>query len=75
MDKQYKMLKVILGFYNEGMRALKAGVYLNKVLELEIRDRIARSKYIEEANINKIDEIYTELVAIVDELIANGGIK
>lgn len=75
MDKQYKMLKVILGFYNEGMRALEAGVYLNKVLELEIRDRIARSKYIEEANINKIDEIYTELVAIVDELIANGGIK
>ena len=75
MDKQYKMLKVILGFYNEGVRALEAGVYLNKVLELEIRDRIARSKYIEEANINKIDEIYTELVAIVDELIANGGIK
>ena len=75
MNKQYKMLKVILGFYNEGMRALEAGVYLNKVLALEIRDRIARSKYIEEANINKIDEIYTELVTVIDELIVNGGIK
>ena len=75
MNKQYKMLKVILGFYNEGIRALEAGVYLNKVLALEIRDRIARSKYIEEANINKIDEIYTELVTVIDELIVNGGIK
>ena len=74
MDKQHKMLKVILGFYNEGKRALDAGVYLNKVLELEIRDRIARSKYTEEANISKIDETYTELVKVIDELIADGGI-
>ena len=74
MAKQHKMLKVILGFYNEGKRALDAGVYLNKVLELEIRDRIARSKYTEEANISKIDETYAELVKVIDELIADGGI-
>ena len=74
MDKQYKMLKVIIGFYNEGKRALEAGVYLSKLLDLEIRDRIARSKYVEEANISRIDETYDELVKVIDELIEKGGI-
>ena len=74
MDKQYKMLKVIIGFYNEGKRALEAGVYLSKLLDLEIRDRIARSKYVEEANISRIDETYDELVKVIDELIERGGI-
>ena len=45
LDKQYKMLKLILSFKVEAERALDAGVYLNKILALdEVRDRIARSK-------------------------------
>ena len=75
MEKQYKMLRLILGFYNEGKRALDSGVYLSKILNLEVRDRIARSKYVEESNISKIDETYNELVTIIDELISDGGIN
>ena len=56
LDKQYKMLKLILSFKVEAERALDAGVYLNKILALdEVRDRIARSKYIHEEELNKID--------------------
>ena len=54
LDKQYKMLKLILLFKKEAERALKAGVYLNEILALsEIRDKIARSKYIPEENLSK----------------------
>ena len=54
LDKQYKMLKLIITFRREAERALKAGVYLNKILEQdEIIDRIARSKYVHEDEIEK----------------------
>ena len=74
LDKQNKMLKLILLFRKEAERALKAGVYLNEILGLsEVRDKIARSKYIHEDNINKIDEIEVELKAAIDALINEKG--
>ncbi|GAA0823919.1 V-type ATP synthase subunit A [Clostridium tertium] len=74
LDKQYKMLKLILLFRKEAERALKAGIYLNEILGLsEVRDKIARSKYIHEDNINKIDEIEVELKAAIDALINEKG--
>ena len=74
LDKQYKMLKLILLFRKEAERALKAGVYLNKILGLgEIRDKIARSKYIHEDSIKKIDEIELELKSAIDTLITEEG--
>ena len=73
LNKQHKMLKLILQFQVEAERALKAGVYLDKILKMdEIRDKIARSKYISEENINKIDEIGVELTAEMDKLISEG---
>ncbi|GAA0084345.1 V-type ATP synthase subunit A [Clostridium sp. CTA-7] len=75
LDKQYKMLKLILLFKNEAERALQAGVYLNKILGLdEVRDKIARSKYIPEDQINKMDDIALELKVIIDTLINEGGV-
>ena len=75
LDKQYKMLKLIITFRREAERALDAGVYLNKILEQEeIIDRIARSKYIHENEIEKIDQIAVDLKAIIDELIKEGGV-
>ena len=74
LDKQYKMLKLILLFRKEAERALKAGVYLSKVLGLsEVRDKIARSKYIPEDNINRMDEIEVELKSAIDALITEEG--
>lgn len=74
LDKQHKMLKLILLFRKEAERALKAGVYLNKILGLEeIRDKIARSKYIHEDSISRIDEIEVELKSAIDTLITEEG--
>ncbi|AQM59224.1 V-type ATP synthase subunit A [Clostridium baratii] len=74
LDKQHKMLKLILQFKNEADRALEAGVYLDKILaQDEIRDRIARAKYIPESEISKIDQIGVDLTADMDKLISEGG--
>ncbi|MEG2339034.1 MAG: V-type ATP synthase subunit A [Clostridium sp.] len=74
LSKQYKMLKLILLFKKEAQRALDAGVYLNKILALdEIRDRIARSKYISEKDLNNMDKIADDLKATIDTLINGEG--
>lgn len=76
LGKQYKMLKLIVEFKREAERALEAGVYLNKVLALEeVRDRIARSKYVHEDELTKIDEIGVDLKAAITQLINEGGVQ
>lgn len=74
LAKQYKMLKLVLQFYHEGEKALEAGIYLKEILDIEVRDRIARSKYIPETDISKIDEISKELSSVIDNLISKGGV-
>ncbi|MBL4932348.1 V-type ATP synthase subunit A [Clostridium paridis] len=74
LEKQYRMLKLVLAFHKEAERALDAGIYLEKVLELEIRDKIARSKYVSEKELSKIDKTLDELKEAVDALIAEGGV-
>jgi len=74
LAKQYKMLKLVLAFYNEGEKALSAGVYLKKILEMPARDKIARAKYIAETDMAKIDDIFTILSDDVEKLIAEGGV-
>ena len=68
------MLKLVLLFRKEAERALEAGVYLDKILGLEVRDKIARSKYIHEDDIAKMDDIAAELRADIDTLINEGGV-
>jgi V/A-type H+-transporting ATPase subunit A len=75
LAKQYKMLKLILAFGDEAEKALKAGVYLKEIIDMgDIRDRIARAKYIAEEDIDNIDKIAVDLVVAMDKLIAEGGV-
>ena len=73
LEKQDKMLDLVLKFYRESIRGLEKHVYLNELLQLPVRESIARAKYTEEANIAKLDEISEEITRQVDELINRGG--
>ncbi|MBU5455541.1 V-type ATP synthase subunit A [Caproiciproducens sp. MSJ-32] len=74
LNKQYKMLKLILSFRKEAEKALEAGVYINEILNLaELRDKIARSKYITESELSKIDDIAAEVRATMEGLIKEKG--
>lgn len=68
------MLKLILNFFDQGKRALEQGVYLKDIEKMEVRNKIARAKYIAEEDLDKIDDIDAELIASVDNLISKGGI-
>ncbi|MEA4963937.1 V-type ATP synthase subunit A [Lutispora sp.] len=74
LAKQNKMLKLILNFFDQGKRALEQGVYLKDIEKMEVRNKIARAKYIAEEDLEKIDDINAELTASVDNLISKGGI-
>jgi len=74
LDKQYKMLKLVLEFYVEGEKALSAGVYLKKILNMTVRDKIARAKYIAESEMQKIDDIFVALTNEIEKLITEGGV-
>ena len=75
LEKQNKMLKIVLDFYDEGLRALKSGIYLKEVASMPVRDKIARMKYIPEDEMKEqLDTIQTELKAGIDKLISKGGI-
>jgi len=74
LEKQNKMLKLVLQFYDLGMKALEKGVYLKDIEHMPIRENIARSKYIDEEELHKIDEIGVELNQEINRLIEEGGI-
>ncbi|KGI40407.1 V-type ATP synthase subunit A [Clostridium tetani] len=74
LNKQYRMLKAVLQFGDEARKALESGVYLKDILNLPVRDKIARAKYIDEKDILSIDEISKELTKDIEDLISKGGI-
>ena len=61
MEKQYRMLSLILEFQNRGEAALDAGADYSKVIALPVRERIGRAKYIPEEEIREFDKIESEL--------------
>jgi V/A-type H+-transporting ATPase subunit A len=74
-EKQYKMLNLILTFYKEGQSALELGAYLTEILAgtVEIRDQIARSKYVPEAQIDQLDPLIDDIKQTLKQIVADGG--
>ena len=73
LPKQFKMLKLILSFYDEAQRGLKEGVYLDEILALPAREKITRAKNISEKELDSFDKIEEEIKEAVSKLIAEGG--
>ena len=72
LEKQYKMMKLILGFYHEATDALDKGVELNDLLNLSVREQIGRSKYIEETALVRFDEIQRNIKKEIAALVSKG---
>jgi V/A-type H+-transporting ATPase subunit A len=70
LEKQYKMLDLVLTYYRKGQECLKRGVPIDKIVNLEIREEIARSKFIPEEQMERIDDIKRRLVEQMDALSA-----
>ncbi|MDO4289448.1 MAG: V-type ATP synthase subunit A [Eubacterium sp.] len=48
LEKQYAMLKMILSWYEKGVSALASDVAFSKIITMDVRERIARMKYVPE---------------------------
>ena len=73
MDKQFKMLRNILTFHHLGMQALARGSMLRSVIDLPIREDIARMRYVEENSLDKLDALEDSIKAELGKLNAAGG--
>ncbi|MCU0577344.1 MAG: V-type ATP synthase subunit A [Desulfobacterota bacterium] len=57
LEKQFRLLKVILRYYDEARKALTSGALLNDLLTLGVLDEIARAKLIAEDKLEQFDDL------------------
>jgi V/A-type H+-transporting ATPase subunit A len=74
LNKQFLMLRLILEYGEKGQMALESGCNLSDVINLPVRERIGRAKYIPEDSLDYFKEIETELASQATALINRGGI-
>ena len=61
IEKQCKMLRLIYQFHTLGLEALAEGSGYEELVNLPVRAKIGRAKYIEEENLSSFDEIFDEM--------------
>ena len=69
LEKQLRMLRLIINFYELGQEALLKNVDIEDLIEIPVREKIGRAKYIEESDLARFDEIEKELKSEIQELI------
>lgn len=74
LDKQLMMMELILGWYHLGLDALDNGIEVEDWLELSVKEKIGRAKYIPEAELSKFEDITRELKQQAIKL-ANEGVE
>ncbi|OGO79516.1 MAG: V-type ATP synthase subunit A [Clostridiales bacterium GWB2_37_7] len=73
IQKQFRMLKLILMFHNEGQKVLSEGAFFKDLTNLPVRERIAKSKLILENNLAEFDNIEADIRKEVASTLTNGG--
>ncbi|WP_027972233.1 V-type ATP synthase subunit A [Streptococcus plurextorum] len=74
-DKQSLMLDLIITFEKEARKALKLGAYYHEIFEgtVELRDRIARAKYVAEKDLDKLSALLVSIPEELKAIVAKGG--
>lgn len=67
-NKSLQMLSVILFFHDEAMKLVKSDIPVKDIINLEIKEKIARMKYIDEKEIDKITKIKDEITEQMQKL-------
>jgi len=76
LEKQHKLLTLILKYFHDGMDALRDGADFKKLSDLPVRERIGRFKYTEEKDIQEsFDNIKKQLETEISALIAGKEVE
>lgn len=70
LEKQFRMMELVIGFYDNSAEALKQGASVQKLINMAVRERIGRFKYTLDENIGteyeKIsNELHTEIANLI----------
>ncbi len=68
LNKQYKMLNLILECYRLSQDALRRGADFDEIIAIPAREAIGRMKFIPESEITKLDEIFEAMKSQLDQL-------
>jgi V/A-type H+-transporting ATPase subunit A len=73
-EKQFAMLDTILLFHEEGQKALELGAYLTEIYQgtENLRDKIARMKYLPEDEIAGIRKLASEIKETMKDILQKG---
>lgn len=76
-DKQNAMLTNILTFSDQAIRALELGTYFNELMTgtIELRDKMARSKYIGEDRLVDITALADLITTTIQKIVEKGGVS
>ncbi|HNR30354.1 MAG TPA: V-type ATP synthase subunit A [Candidatus Hydrogenedentes bacterium] len=66
LPKQFRLLSVILHYYDQAKPALAAGAPLNKLLALEVLDDVSKAKLIAEDQLDAFDELKNKITQAID---------
>ena len=73
LKKQYRMMELVLAFYDKTTAALDKGANLDSMINMPIRERIGRFKYAPESDIDRnFDDILYNLDIDIDNIIKKG---
>ncbi|MBR4002993.1 MAG: V-type ATP synthase subunit A [Clostridia bacterium] len=61
IQKQFKMLELIYNYHHLSNEFLSQGVGIKEILDLKTKEKISRSKFIEESEIHEFDNILKEM--------------
>lgn len=73
LGKQYRMMEMILLYHHEALKVVERGeidLDMDKLFAIPVRERIARAKYVPEAELSQLDSVDRE---IKEQLAAVGG--
>ena len=69
LQKQLRMLRVIIKFYELGKRAIAQDAPIEKIIELPVRESIAHAKFIPEDQLKRFDELEKQLEQQFEEFV------
>jgi len=67
LRKQYLMLRTIVNFHNNGLKALEEGLDLEEILALKVREKISKMKFLPEEE-TELLEVFLEINKTFKEL-------
>ncbi|MDD3661437.1 MAG: V-type ATP synthase subunit A, partial [Lachnospiraceae bacterium] len=70
LEKQFKMMELVLAYYDKALNALEQGASINELVKLPVREKIGRFKYIASDVMEKnYDDILENLDRDIDKLL------